>query len=514
MKHQAVPRREWVMAFGGGAVGRAGAAAALTLTCLLACGCSSQASPASGVPDAAAGADGSEGGAGDDAGSTAFLDAAPPEGGMLQAGDSLSVRQVTSDGFVVYSDDAAGELYAVPLSGGSAQHIASLGGTFWVTGDGPVVFVWSGVNATNVGALSVWSSAKGSHSVSSASLGLVAAASTDGSQILYLDQVDPGGQTGDVYVAGSDGASAAKLLGNQQLNGCSPQLGFAGSYALASHCDVPRGPGPSSTISSFRSPAWTRTDLATGAANLWSVDSAASVVLVSTGGGVFVAPIGGGPLATIDASGFLGQLMNGGKTAIYSTTSHALRRSAITAPAPVTLVPTFGGFYGLSPNEASVLFFQDFGPTGAGVYLASAVAPSTPVALWTAQTGAVNGDGFTTDSNYALYSTGIDPQSHIGTLNAVSVDGGTPRVLGASAWSDVSTTGAKVVFLDHYVATGGLRFGRADIESVDLSQAGAPTTIVAGADAVMALSPARDFIVYSWSAQAGPNAGIFVTPVP
>src|ERR1019366_4515792 len=104
--------------------------------CLLACGCSSQASPASGVPDAAAGADGSEGGAGDDAGSTAFLDAAPPEGGMLQAGDSLSVRQVTSDGFVVYSDDAAGELYAVPLSGGSAQHIASLGGTFGVTGDG------------------------------------------------------------------------------------------------------------------------------------------------------------------------------------------------------------------------------------------------------------------------------------------------------------------------------------------------------------------------------------------
>src|ERR1019366_3618392 len=60
MKHQAVPRREWVTAFGGGAVGRAGAAAALTWTCLLACGCSSQAnpaSPASGVPDAAAGAD-------------------------------------------------------------------------------------------------------------------------------------------------------------------------------------------------------------------------------------------------------------------------------------------------------------------------------------------------------------------------------------------------------------------------------------------------------------------------
>ena len=216
----------------------------------------------------------------------------------------------------------------------------------------------------------------------------------------------------------------------------------------------------------------------------------------------------------IDTSGFLGQLLNTGETAIYSTTSHALRRSAIVAPAPVTLVPVFGGFYGLSPNEASVLFFQDFGQTGAGVYLASAVVPSTPVALWTDQTGAVNGDGFTADSSYALYSTGIDPQSLIGTLNAVPVAGGAPRVLGPSAWSDMSATGAKVVFVDNYVATGGLRFGRGDIESVDLSQSAEPTTIVAGADAVMALSPAGDSIVYSWSVQAGPNAGIFITPVP
>jgi hypothetical protein len=500
MKDRVLPPHEWIV---------------LTLPCLLACGCSSAARPAGDVPDAAGVADGgSEGPAGDDAGSTAFLDAAPPQSGMLQAGDSLSVRQVTSDGFVVYSDDAAGELYAVPLAGGNAQHIASLGSTFWITGQGPVVFVWSGVNATNVGALSVWSSAKGGHSVSSASLSLVATASADGSQVLYLDHVDPAGQTGDVYVAASDGTGAAKLLGSQQLTGCAPQLGFAGSYAIASHCDVPRGPGPSSTISSFCSPAWTRSDLATEAANIWSADSAASVVLLSTGSGVQVAPIGGGPLAMIDTSGFLGQLMDGGKTAIYSTTSHALRRSPITAPSPMTLVPTFGGFYGLSPDETSVLFFEDFGPTGAGVYLAPAVAPSTPVALWTAQTGGVNGDSFTADSNYALYSTGIDPQSQAGTLNAVPVAGGTPRLLGASAWSDLSATGAKVVFVDHYVATGGLRFGRGDIESVDLSTGTEPTTIVSGADAVMALSPAGDFIVYSWSAQAGPNAGIFVTRVP
>ena len=186
MKVRAVPRREWTIVVGGGAV----VAAALALSILLACGCASSAQPARDVPDVP---DVADGGPGSDAGSNAFLDASPPDGGMLAAGDSLSVRQVTSDGYVVYSDDAAGELYAVPLSGGNAQHIASLGGTFWITGAGSVVFVWSDVNATNVGALAVWSSAKGSHSVSSASLGLVATASTDGSQNPLPEQRRSGG---------------------------------------------------------------------------------------------------------------------------------------------------------------------------------------------------------------------------------------------------------------------------------------------------------------------------------
>jgi hypothetical protein len=489
----------------------------VALPWLLACG----STPAGDVPEAGASgidaggsADASARDAGPEASVNTFADAAPPDGGKLASGDSLSVREITSDGYVVYSDDAAGMLYAVPLAGGASVAIASLGSKFWVTGVGTVVFAWSGVGASNVGTLHVWSSSAGSHVLSTASLGLAATSSSDGSQVLYLDNVDAAAQTGDVVLANADGSGPTRLLLAQQLTGCVPQLGFAGSFVLASHCDVPRNAGPSSIISSFPSPGWARIDLASAAANLWSVDAQASRVLVSTGSGVEAVPIGGGSPVMVDPAGFLGELINGGLTAIYSTTAHALRRSPLVDPLPVTLVPTFGGFYGISPDETSVLFFQDFGTSGAGVYLASATQPSTPVTLWPQLTAALVGDPFTADSRFALYATGVDPQSGVGTLTAASVEGGAPGVLGTDAWSDWSATGTSVVFVDNYVSTGGLRFGRADIEWMDLSQTAKPTRVVAGADAVMALSPARDLVVYSWSAQPGENAGIFAVRLP
>jgi hypothetical protein len=512
----------WAGAMTGSWLSRAASRAAgegilVALPCLVACGSTPAGEVAEGgavTLDSGGRVDASPLDAGPEAAGNTFADAAPPDGGRLASGDSLSVRQVTSDGYVVYSDDASGTLYAVPLAGGAAVTIASLGSKFWVTGAGTTVFAWSGVSATNVGTLHAWSSSGGTHVLSTASLGLTAASSSDGTKVLYLDQVDATGQTGDVYLASSDGSGAVRLLAAQQLTGCVPQLGFAGSYALVSHCDVARGAGPSSIISSFQSPAWARIDLASAAENLWSVDALATRVLVSTADGVEAAPIGGGSPDMVDSAGFLGELINGGLTAIYSTTAHALRRSPLLDPSPVTLVPVFGGFYGISPDQTSVMFFQDFGASGAGVYLASATQPSTPVTLWPQLTAALAGDAFTADSRYALYATGVDPQSGVGTLTSVAVAGGAPTVLGTDAWSDRSATDAGVVFVDNYVATGGLRFGRGDIEWIELSQGGNPTRLVTGADAVTALSPGGDLVVYSWSAQAGANAGIFAVPVP
>jgi hypothetical protein len=440
--------------------------------------------------------------------------AEPPVGRLLVGGNALSARGVTSDGYEIYSDDAALQLYAIPIAGGTKQSIVSLGAKFWVTVVGPVVFVWSSVTDANVGALTVWSSARGSVAISSASFGILGTTSADGSQILYVANVDPQGLTGDVYLAGTDGTGATQLLQGQQLTGCFPQLGFAGSYAIASHCDVARGAGPSSTITSFRSPAWTRADLIGNAANAWSADTAATMVLVSTDNGILVVPIGGGAGTTIDPAGFMGQLIAGGQTALYSTTSDALRRSSTATPSPTTLAPSFGGFYAVSPDQSSVLFYQNSTSTGTDVYLASTVTPGAPLTVSATPTGAVNGDAFTADSTHALYSTSNDVCTGSSTFNAFSVSGAASVLLGRDVWGDWSATGGTVVFNDNYVATGGLRFGRADIESVNLATGTTPVRVVAQADAVIDLTPARDAMIYSWSVEPGSLAGLYVTPIP
>ena len=132
----------------------------------------------------------------------------------------------------------------------------------------------------------------------------------------------------------------------------------------------------------------------------------------------------------------------------------------------------------------------------------------------TATNGAVNGDAFTVDSLYALYSTDNDMCTGASAFNAVQLSAGSPTVLGHNVWSDWSASGSKVIFNDNYVATGGLRYGRADIESVNLAAGAAPVLVVAQADAVIDLTPAKDQIIYSWSVQPGSLAGLYVTPVP
>jgi hypothetical protein len=198
----------------------------------------------------------------------------PPVGTQLAPGNDLSVRGVTSDGYVVFSNDAALTLHAVPLAGGAVQNLGALGGKFWVTLVGKTVFAWSSVSDPNVGTLRVWSSSAGLHTVSSASFGIVATASPAGDRILYLDNVDVAGSTADITLSAVDGTAAQKLVTGVKLAGCFPQMGFVGSYVLASYCPVPRDAGPSSTISAFASPTWTKTELVKPAANYWSTDAA------------------------------------------------------------------------------------------------------------------------------------------------------------------------------------------------------------------------------------------------
>ena len=498
------------------------------LSLVPACGPTSVMIANNGSPDGGASADGGGGdGASQDSGTDdsatiqcpapsadpGLADAAAPSGTQLQAGDALSIRGVTSDGYVIYSDDAARSLHAIPITGGSVTDLGALGDKFWVVVSGKIVFVWSNVTGANVGALSTWSAATGVHAVASASLGLAASSSPD--HIVYVDHASASADKGDIYLAAVDGSGSKNLVTGAFLAGCAPELGFVGSYAMASHCDSAVGATPMATISSFTLDTATRADLATSAENYWASSGTSDVLVSKDGVGVDVVPVAGGSPTLIDASGFFGVLAAGGNVALYGTKSGELRRSPVVSPSPSTLISSgFGGFWAMSPDEQWTLYFSRIGGAGGDIYMASTMTPGTPVVLSSSQTGILRGDAFTANTSHVVYSTGFDPCTGSATLDAIAVGGGSPRALGNQSWMNRSIGGSKVVFTDGFVATTDSRFGRADVEYADLAQSDAPTRLVDRADAVIGISPAGDQLVYVWSARAGSLAGLYVTAIP
>lgn len=441
--------------------------------------------------------------------------ATPPVGTQVHVGGALTMREVTSDGWAIYSDNATLTLHAVPIAGGAPQDIVALGNDFAVSNWGKVVFAWSHKSAAGVGALTVWTAASGAHTLSQASLAPWVAASTDGSHILYLDKVDAAGQTGDLVTAGGDGSSPKVLLtalDGLQNDGCRALMGFAGTYALAGHCDAG---AKQVTISSFAMPSWTRADLATNAADNWSTDPAGTLLLTATSAGTIVVPLAGGAATTIDPTGGTGVLVDNGKSAIYGTSANALRRSPVSAPSPTTLVASgVGGLYAVSPDEKSVMFYKDLDPVHlvSDMYLTSAATAGAPMTLSATQTAGVFGDPFTADASHALYSTEVDPMLQTSTLNTLALSTQTSKVVAHDVSVVWAATGAKIVFSDHYAFSGSR--GHADVRTFDTSKGGDPTLIVNQADSEIFLSPAHDQIIYTWSLEDSARAGLYVAPIP
>ena len=192
-----------------------------------------------------------------------------------------------------------------------------------------------------------------------------------------------------------------------------------------------------------------------------------------------------------------------------------MRRSLLAAPSPTTLVTSgFGGLWSLSPDEKWVLYFNNLGTNGGDIFLTSAVAPGAPLTLSEPLTGAFHGDSFTASSSHVLFSAEVDSCTDVGKFQALAVGSTNPQVLGQKVWVDWSLGASKVIFNDNFFPTGGLRFGRADVEWLDLASGTNPTRIVDRADAVIGLSPAGDRLVYAWSLEPGPRSGLYVVPLP
>ena len=137
-----------------------------------------------------------------------------------------------------------------------------------------------------------------------------------------------------------------------------------------------------------------------------------------------------------------------------------------------------------------------------------------PTTLSSTTTAGIVGDPFTADSTHALYVTDVDPCNQAGALHARAVDGTSDAILGHGVALDRAISGSKVVFSENYVATGGLRLGRADIEVADTAQGGASTRVVSRADVIVEITPGLDQVVYSWSLRPGSSSGLYLARLP
>jgi hypothetical protein len=431
----------------------------------------------------------------------------PPDGSVtlpgvqLRPGTNLTLWGTTTDGYVIYYDHVAATLNAIPLAGGAPQLISNtLGSNFGALAYGKVVFVWSKLDANNVGALSTWSAADGTHAVTNASAEFVAAADPTSKFIVYAANWDgTGNGRGDLYGAFADGTQATRLVSAAS----GPFLGGAGSYLWSTYSQAADAGTVYATDTYAILQGFATAHIAPGTFSiLQSTDTAGTLVLTADDNGLQVFPMAGGVGVTIDPNGFNGgQLTGDGKTVVYANDT-ALLRSPSSAASPTTLASGSLSLYALSPNEQTALVYMNATTLG----IASAVTPGavTPIAPNTN----LGFTWYTGDSSRVVYLTNYNVgNSGTGTLNTFPVGGTSGTVIDQNVSTWRSSGATKIVF-------DNLANLAADIKVIDAAKGGTPNVVVTGAHPTWLLTRTRDKIIYSWSQTLGPEAGIYVAPVP
>jgi hypothetical protein len=479
----------------------------------------------------------------------------PPSGTQLVAGN-VTLAGVTSDNYAVYSDDTAGTLNVISLAGGAATAIGSADDRVDVRG--AVVISW--VGAARVSQLQVWTAAHGVKvlGMSTYRSPTAVAVSPDGEHILYFDGVDTARTRGNLFIAGTDGTGQKQLADSVALSDttCAPSLTFGGNAAAgAAYCTAPiipdggtgdagvgdastadvgtgdvgtgdavadtgttdvanpdAGVVPTAIVQAYSGATWNAANIATNVQPRVAIAPNGMTVLVSAPAGLLAYPVAGGPPTIIDPAGGFGMFTNDSLSVIYTTPANVLKRSTIASPTPTTLAAMgIAGLRAKSPDEKWLLGYSAIDTIGdlSDLYLASATMTATPTTLSTAMTAGLFGsDGFTADSNHAIYYTDI--ASGVGNFFSVAASGGTPVALGTNVWLHYAATGSKVAFNDNYDdATHA-----ADIRVADTAKSEPAKVVVTLADADFFIAGSKDKVVYAWKYLAGSMAGLWVTAVP
>lgn len=496
-------------------------------------------SPADGGGDSASPVEDGATDGGFDAVACALADGgAYPVGTQLVAGTNLGVGGLTSDGYAVYVDATAANLYTISTSlpagqPGTPVLVDAYDGSGFQT-DGTAVLAWTGATQAMgplFGALKVWTAAHGVQALATASLGPNnpgrgwADVSSDGKYVLYFDNASSGSTpTADLYVAGVDGAGKTKLVpGVVIVAGCYPQIGFVGDFAVASYCTSAPAPdgGTGATLATWSGSSWaTTTTVTPGAYGSWSTDGK-GLVAYQTTGGLAAYAVATAASTPIDPVGVGGLFTSDSASLVYTATDGSIRRSTVTSPSPQVVLPGgdagsgYQGILALSPDDGHLLAYQNVNATYGftDLYLSSTAAGSTATALSTATSAGVYGDPFTADGTHALYFANLD-SSDVGDYDEMAVTSTTPTTIGSFGWEGLATTAGKVVFDDNWVAVPGTN-GQADLQAIDMAAATpAVTTLVSAIDAYFFVSADKSKLVYTWSYCPDARAGLYVTSTP
>lgn len=439
-----------------------------------------------------------------------LVDHAAVIGGITQAGD-----------VVFYDFDDAGHSVAkvMPLAGGEVTSIASSNGTgkqdvrFEIRGG--VVFAWTD-RGNRMATLTIWSRATGAVAIGANTRPGRAAASTDGTAVLYERNITA--TTADVVAGPITGAHALLGTMNSQDQACwqDTDLASVGDRFLIRAC-------PSSgTAFSLVSATTTGTvsELAPQAIDAWY---GADRVVWRDEAGALVSARGDGSsraeLATAVAEHVLGE---DGTTVAYRTAAGAIATIPVDGTAAATeLLPSGAAMLGpLSPDNRSVMYatiVEDRGSDYVQPYTDVAVA--TLSGTRTLVPGATSCAGclrssFTRDGRYALVLDPIDNGRELsgsGPIRIMSVETGDelvtfglPSTYNAVAYGDGSRFVVFDALRDTTLATGwryGLTSrGIGDAESLQLAL---------GAEGVV-IDSTRTHAVVSFAAGPDDLAGLWV----
>jgi hypothetical protein len=411
------------------------------------------------------------------------------------------VAALSSDGFALVLDEAK-RGSVLDLAHGTLTPVTTDVTNAFSSGN--VIFTFHGSNTQSSSLpLNIWSAASGARELDPAVVQF-SLPRTDGTHVAWMASVANDQNSADVKLGRVDGKSApVTVLPGMALNGgllCNgTSVSLAGNRLLVSGCKMGQ---TQATLQSF--------DLDSGAL-IGQVSVAHGGFAVDANGArVLYATVTGGVVSNVDLSSVTsvvsdfksGKFTPDGNSIIYIDNEGRLARAPINGGHPTILQSGVVDIEQISPDSNWVIYTTKYAPSPSiptsNLLLASTTTASSAVTLRAATDAALLSDGFTANSAFALYATNLDVQYN-GVFSAQPVAGGVPRMLAKLDFYWLAVGGARVVYTDNVQESQdarGVVDSTADIELIDLATSGTPTPLVAQADARVQLTADKAFIVY------------------